>query len=1238
MALPTAAAHELCIHGPLSQRSGDTVPALVVGAETTRHSTHGSPGGLTEHLAQQFALARSELWLKVPWIDAAAPEVQPLFRAVVDARARGVDVRVVLRPEASNRVALQRFELSGVPVHPSRYLHEKEVLIDDRLITFSANFTKQELTRNINSSYEIDNEDDIEAAVEAFAVLWETDPTVAAAGEEIWTDAATVVPAELQVCLGRTRLNPLQAKALPVVFGSTGSIVVTAPTGAGKTLVGVAAALKAVKLDRRKAVIVSPARALTKELGETLKRWSAHGVAVVTLTGDADVDLRDIATADVWVTTTEKFESLFRRSSLQKAVADIGCVVVDEIHFLGTAGRGPLLEAMLARLRLLQATCRIVGLSATVNNVDDVAAWLQAQVVSSTWRPVQLSLQVLGYQPDKFAEEEKAKDDLMRPIVDETVTSGGQVVVFCGSRPKATALARRLADVPPSVTDEDAVGRLALAAGVGLHFRGLSTLAEAEARFRRREINVLVATSTLAQGVNLPARVVVIRDTTLGKDPLTIGDALQMAGRAGRPGLETEAFAFLLAPHGRVPAWRRDLTAGHAVHSRLAPNLPDHILAEVMLRLITSANELRDWYSGTFAAWEGKESGAALTAALDLLIDGGFVRIADDGDTILCTDLGALTSRFLVEVPGAAAILGRLPGRTPTSADDAELLVLAAVVSSVPKFVEGYVSPAHLGQLDRLMPDHWLQALGPKPTPGSIKSLVALRLALQEPQRLQPRASSIGPFATSDLRDIADEAPRYLAWLGACGAAAPLEWVTPVAADLAARIQWRAAEPRRGAGRLLREIEQQVPADQRRSQVPGRYRQAVRGVRLQPGATRDPAGSTTTLTLEIGDSRLADDQVELNLSCDDPSVLPVNLLVRANAGGAPSITETRQWDGGTVSVATPPSRPGAEQVAVDALAIGQTDWWYGSACLAIELDPLAAQHRINDLLQMIPDEMIVVPRRSRLESPRRWLQRTITSVLDADHGALRPYASAASGAGTTHERAWQLLTTYDQIVTLIAGQDLVAPATTLRARQATASSRGLALACLLRLVGLEVGVVKQANDDLAAIAMIDGAWTLINLPAVTNPGALAAVIPPRLPGQLRVLTAPPPPPPAPPPAPAWAFLEEYRAVQGLAALEKDETTTPSETPVAPPVKSEEPEPNLRFDRPSTLSAERRAEIERERPGLLAKHPRAYSRWSAEEDAHLRRLFELGMSEEAIADLHARQPSAIASRLASLGPR
>jgi superfamily II DNA or RNA helicase len=150
--------------------------------------------------------------------------------------------------------------------------------------------------------------------------------------------------------------------------------------------------------------------------------------------------------------------------------------------------------------------------------------------------------------------------------------------------------------------DEQQTAKACLVQGVGFHYRGAPLADDALQRFRKRSIRVLVATSGLSTGVNTPARAVIVRDLQLGQSDIEVSQIQQMFGRAGRAGLESEGYAYLLYPDGDRRIWQERLTSGYHVSSKLSAGLADAALAEVHLGNIASVAGLERWFAGTFAA------------------------------------------------------------------------------------------------------------------------------------------------------------------------------------------------------------------------------------------------------------------------------------------------------------------------------------------------------------------------------------------------------------------------------------------------------------------------------------------------------------------------------------------------------------------------------------------------------------------------------------------------------------
>ena len=267
----------------------------------------------------------------------------------------GVDLRLLL-PEGDGRFTALAEKLTGAgaQVRWVRYLVEDEAVTapagagpDQRP---TAECRPCRLVRMSRSGPTTVTGAAAEAARDAFDILWQ-DHTPLAGPVRPQVGPEQLVPPELAAYLPFQTFNPAQAQALPHVFGDDRNLVVVAPTGAGKTVIGMAAALRTVVQQRRKAAWLVPQRSLTDELDRELDHWRARGLRVQRLSGEHTVDIDRIRDADLWVATTEKFEAICRASAFRAALAEVGALIVDEIHMLGDPMRGPVLETLLARVR-----------------------------------------------------------------------------------------------------------------------------------------------------------------------------------------------------------------------------------------------------------------------------------------------------------------------------------------------------------------------------------------------------------------------------------------------------------------------------------------------------------------------------------------------------------------------------------------------------------------------------------------------------------------------------------------------------------------------------------------------------------------------------------------------------------------------------------------------------------------------------------------------------------------------
>lgn len=673
------------------------------------------------------------------------------------------------------------------------------------------------------------------AARDTYNLLWQTyEP--ARESELASLPPREAVPEAWLRFLPHEVFNPAQAAAIPLVQDHEGHLVVVAPTGAGKTVIGMAAALRTILGEGQKAAWLVPQRSLTDELDRDLEAWRREGLRVERLSGEHSVDVGKVREADLWVATTEKFEAMCRASSLREALAEVGCLIVDEIHLLGDPERGPVLEALLARMRGRDSGMRILGLSATVSNAEQIADWLGARLLRLTWRPSRLTWQTPTIAAHRdWSLVETARIRLASAITATITRDGGSVLVFCGSKRnvRRTALiiaGARGADINgihPNNTER--LHEACRSAGIGLHYKGWEHRKQAEEDFRARRLDVLVATTTVAAGVNLPARAVIVQDTEVGLNPIDVATVQQMFGRAGRVGAgEHSGWAFLIVTEHERPGWQAKLAVGHTVRSQIEASLPDHVLAEAVQNGIRTSAEAEQWWVGTLAHHQGNRSLAPLRQALDFLADARLLtRKGEPGGEarLVPTELGKLTARLMVPATtGHELRLALAEAPLPDSPEEAEEILIGLVSVLVPKLAQTAINEELKADISRfLRPD----GVG-EYQPGDL-ARAALHLAAEKPWAFHRSARTIEGIPYMALYPVLEEAPRYLHWIGCQGLLGTVHpWAAIVAADLSKRVRWRRCQPTRGAGRLLWMCEQMATPAHLEQLVPHLWEAATR--------------------------------------------------------------------------------------------------------------------------------------------------------------------------------------------------------------------------------------------------------------------------------------------------------------------------------------------------------------------------------------------------------------------------
>jgi len=246
--------------------------------------------------------------------------------------------------------------------------------------------------------------------------------------------------------LNKIEFNPMQLKAIEIgLFDS--NLIISSPTASGKTLIADLTALNSVINNKKKVICVCPLKALASEhFNEFKKKYSNElNIKTTISTGDYDSGSKYLSNYDVIFTTYEKAESLLRHKS--EWLKQIGLLVVDEIHEIDS-DRGPVIEILITKLLLLNPKIQILGLSATIPNAKELSSWLDAKLVESSFRPVKLNEGVFFENQIHFLrtkEKIASFDDPLISLSKDTLKKQKQALIFCNTRPRSIATAKKLA-------------------------------------------------------------------------------------------------------------------------------------------------------------------------------------------------------------------------------------------------------------------------------------------------------------------------------------------------------------------------------------------------------------------------------------------------------------------------------------------------------------------------------------------------------------------------------------------------------------------------------------------------------------------------------------------------------------------------------------------------------------------------------------------------------------------------
>ena len=582
---------------------------------------------------------------------------------------------------------------------------------------------------------------------------------------------------------GIEELYPPQGEAVEAGVADGESVVASVPTASGKTLVAELAMLTSVARGG-KALYIVPLRALASEKKAEFEEFEQYGVDVGVSTGNYDSDGDWLAQKDIIVATSEKVDSLVRNGA--QWVDDLTCVVADEVHLVDSKNRGPTLEVTLAKLRKLNENLQTVALSATVGNAEEIAEWLDATLVDSTWRPIDLQKGVLYGQALHLDDGSKKQisrgnEKATAALVEDTLSDEGSSLVFVNSRRNAEAAARRLGDVTRDYLTAEERDRLADVAadirdasdtqtsddladavekGAAFHHAGLSSQSRelVEDAFRERLVKVISATPTLAAGVNTPSRRVIVRDWRRydgdvgGMQPLDVLEVHQMFGRAGRPGLDPYGEAVLIAnSHDELDElFDRYVWADpEPVRSKLAaePALRTHILATVASGFADSEDELVSFLERTLYATQTDETGRLETVTqnvLEYLERNEFLERENGG--LRATGLGHRVSQLYIDPMSAAEIIDGI-----RSADDRPTAFgLFHLVARTPDMYELYLRSGDREEYTELAYERESEFLGSMPSEFEDHAFEDWLSALKTARLLEDWASELDEDRITD--------------------------------------------------------------------------------------------------------------------------------------------------------------------------------------------------------------------------------------------------------------------------------------------------------------------------------------------------------------------------------------------------------------------------------------------------------------------------------------------------------
>jgi helicase len=533
---------------------------------------------------------------------------------------------------------------------------------------------------------------------------------------------------EIIIKSGITELYPPQEEAIRAGALDGKNLVLASPTASGKTLIAELCALKHILEKDGKVLYLTPLRALASEKYEEFRKYTAlrkadgRKIRVGISTGDYDSSDNWLRRYDIIVATNEKADSLLRHRA--RWMDEISLIIADEVHLLNDGDRGPTLEVVLARLMQINPDAQLLALSATIRNAEEAAEWLNAGCITTEWRPVTLKEGVARQNEILFKDggATKIEKHSKNPAINlalHVVKSGGQALIFASTRKSSVTLAKKAAAEVKDLLSKplkrflewlaeqilvagertrisDLLAEL-VKRGAAFHHAGLGGAHRRliEKAFRNGKIKVLTATPTLAFGVNLPARMVVIHDYRryepgYGYYPISVLEYKQMAGRAGRPRYDKVGEAILLARTEDEQDYLMEsyvMAKPERIWSKLAVErvLRSHVLATIAADFAHTEQGIYEFFGKTFYAYQydPKAIRGVITRILKFLYDERMIEVS--GKDIYATRFGRRVSELYIDPVTGVLIRDALQTRASMLTDLSFLHMIAHTPDMFPR-------------------------------------------------------------------------------------------------------------------------------------------------------------------------------------------------------------------------------------------------------------------------------------------------------------------------------------------------------------------------------------------------------------------------------------------------------------------------------------------------------------------------------------------------------------------------